>query len=327
MADSHRGRGRQSCDGHLKPPALGVQFSAVVDSLAGTDQSGIVRADRPGRMGDKEDQQADFRPCHRSDEPAKHHRGRWQLFLPPNTATKELWVRRFTGVVVMATFAVGALPAAVAYAAGPRPPMPQERTCAGKSGVASTSYVIACADTNVHFGTIHRSISDVTSTSARRTYVQDPCKPACATDPFAKYPEVLTRSRPMTKHGQLSSVVSHGYAVSASATLPFGPLPVVATPPTTRKECSPDSEIAAGYIVPPAPFKARVVWVRQAPVPVPSSLGASYEYPLRLYRVSFHVMVGNAVLPAGHTYVQFAYVGQPMPPAGRWCFVAGGSGP
>jgi hypothetical protein len=128
--------------------------------------------------------------------------------------------------------------------------------------------------------------------------------------------------------------VNYGFPASASTTSPLKPLSAVTTETpiastlgsTTHKMCSPEAEVAAGYIVPPAPFKARVISVRQMPVPATSNLKATFHRPLRLYRVTFRVLVGNAVLPAGHTYTQFAYVGQPMP-SGRWCFVGGGSGP
>lgn len=101
---------------------------------------------------------------------------------------------------------------------------------------------------------------------------------------------------------------------------------VVHDPPAARF-CAAESDVAAEYVVPPLPFKARMISVRQMPLPATSDVKHAYPHrPVRLYRVVFRALVGNAVLPSGHTYAQFAYVTQLMP-AGRWCFVAGGSGP
>jgi hypothetical protein len=79
--------------------------------------------------------------------------------------------------------------------------------------------------------------------------------------------------------------------------------------------CATTAAGAASYVIPPAPFVARLVSVQR----LPRASGAS-----RLYRVTFHAVRGNAVLPSGHTYTQFAYVARGA--AGRWCFLKGGSG-
>jgi hypothetical protein len=88
--------------------------------------------------------------------------------------------------------------------------------------------------------------------------------------------------------------------------------------------CSVDPRTAAAYVVPPSPFRARIVGVRRRPIPVfePPGRGPSYK---RLYAVKFAVVRGNAVLPAGHRYTRFAYVTRKTTRA-RWCVLKGGSG-
>ncbi len=144
----------------------------------------------------------------------------------------------------------------------------------------------------------------------------------------------------MTGRGALAALAL-GLAFSAGAVSPAAAqAPPAAVPavhasgraatfvaPSIDGPCATDSRAVATSIIPPAPFKARVISVRQMSPPQTSSVRASFHHPLRLYRVTFRALVGNAVLPSGHTYTQFAYVGQPMPPAGRWCFLSGGSGP
>ena len=61
-------------------------------------------------------------------------------------------------------------------------------------------------------------------------------------------------------------------------------------------------------------------------MPASPSIDAPSYHPLRLNRVTFRVSSGNAVLPAGHTYTQYAHVGRAYA-GGRWCFVAGVSAP
>ena len=81
--------------------------------------------------------------------------------------------------------------------------------------------------------------------------------------------------------------------------------------------CSWSASVAAQYVIPPPPFAARLIsGHRQA-------LAASGK---RLYRVTFFALRGNAVLPSGHRYTQYAYVARSSPGA-RWCFVSGGSAP
>ena len=59
------------------------------------------------------------------------------------------------------------------------------------------------------------------------------------------------------------------------------------------------------------------------PASEPKGRGQNFK---RLYRVSFYVVDGNAVLAAGHRYTQFAYVGRKSTRT-AWCFLKGGSGP
>lgn len=95
--------------------------------------------------------------------------------------------------------------------------------------------------------------------------------------------------------------------------------------PGGRVQCSSRPKVAARYIVPPPPFVARIVSVQQqalAPAE-PTGGGPSLK---RLYRVTFDALRGNAVLPGGHRYAQYAYVARAST-AAPWCFVKGGSGP
>jgi hypothetical protein len=89
--------------------------------------------------------------------------------------------------------------------------------------------------------------------------------------------------------------------------------------------CSASPEVAARFVIPPPPFGARLVGVRrqQLPPSEPAGRGPSSK---RLYLVSFYVSKGNAVLPAGHRYSQFAYVSRTST-SQPWCFLKGGSGP
>jgi hypothetical protein len=92
-----------------------------------------------------------------------------------------------------------------------------------------------------------------------------------------------------------------------------------------RARCSPDPALAARYIVPPPPFAARVVSVARRAIPSfePAGRGPRFK---RLYVVTFFAVKGNAVLPSGHRYTQFAYVSRKTATA-PWCFLKGGSGP
>jgi hypothetical protein len=106
---------------------------------------------------------------------------------------------------------------------------------------------------------------------------------------------------------------------------------VVAASPTPaaqaswRARCSAAPQIAARYVVPPAPFSARIISVKRQALPPsePTGGGSSFK---RLYRVTFYAVKGNAVLPAGHRYTQYAYVARKTASA-SWCFLKGGSGP
>jgi len=97
------------------------------------------------------------------------------------------------------------------------------------------------------------------------------------------------------------------------------------TPADKRTRCSNDARDAARFIIPPSPFKARLISVRRWKLPPfePAGRGPLYK---RLYLVTFFALKGNAVLPGGHRYSQFAYVTRQSTTA-PWCFVKGGSGP
>ena len=92
-----------------------------------------------------------------------------------------------------------------------------------------------------------------------------------------------------------------------------------------QPRCSASPEVAAKYVIPPPPFRVRTVTVQRMAMPPgePKGKGPNFK---RLYRVSFYVVEGNAVLPAGHRYTQFAYVSRQSTRA-AWCFLKGGSGP
>jgi hypothetical protein len=93
----------------------------------------------------------------------------------------------------------------------------------------------------------------------------------------------------------------------------------------SRARCSRYPEVAARYIVPPAPFLARIVSVKRQALPASEPAGGGPSFK-RLYQVTFDAVEGNAVLPSGHRYTQFAYVARKTTSA-RWCFLEGGSGP
>lgn len=92
-----------------------------------------------------------------------------------------------------------------------------------------------------------------------------------------------------------------------------------------RTRCSDDPAVAAQWIVPPPPFAARVVAVRRRSLP-PGEPAGGGPARKRLYLVTFDVTAGNAVLPSGHRFTQFAYVARAAATS-PWCFLKGGSGP
>lgn len=92
-----------------------------------------------------------------------------------------------------------------------------------------------------------------------------------------------------------------------------------------RARCSTDPQVAARYVVPPPPFVARIISVERQPLPSGEPTGGGSNFK-RLYAVTFFAVKGNAVLPGGHRFTQFAYVGRTSAGA-RWCFLKGGSGP
>jgi hypothetical protein len=163
------------------------------------------------------------------------------------------------------------------------------------------------------------------------------CTPTCAAGHFHRYPAVLLlsgRQRCADKIAYRKATVAivgespPAWRTVADATYP---LRCAATRVSSARErnqrprCSAVPVVAARYIVPPPPFAARVVSVRRRAVPAgePREGGSRFK---RLYLVTFAVSRGNAVLPAGHRYSQFAYVMRNSAQA-PWCFLKGGSGP
>jgi len=98
-----------------------------------------------------------------------------------------------------------------------------------------------------------------------------------------------------------------------------------ATPANMRTRCSSTPQVAARNVIPPPPFEARVLSVRRRQLPPGEPRGRGPLFK-RLYVVTFYVLKGNAVLPAGHRYSQFAYVTRKSVTA-PWCYLKGGSGP
>ncbi len=236
-------------------------------------------------------------------------------------------MRRLLGLGLVAgiALAAGGATTGVSNALGATSPTPHVLTCAGKVVVRPTSYVLACADANTYFNAIRWTSWGRTAATGTATFVQNDCAPTCAAGKFHKYPAVLTLSAPKsTKLGLLFSVIRYRYTVTASTTLPLTRLSDIAPPPT-RPRCSSNPAIAAQYVIPPPPFRVRDIATKQIALPPGEPAGGGPTLK-RLYRVSFSVVVGNAVLPAGHRYTQFAYVNRQVTTA-AWCFLKGGSGP
>ena len=203
--------------------------------------------------------------------------------------------------------------------------LPRVLTCAGTAVLKPARYVLACADANTSFVDITWSSWGQTAATARGTFVQNNCAPTCAEGTFVRYPATLSLSVPTTtKYGRLFSVIGYRYLVSASTTLPLMPLSAVQVP-GARARCGSDPTLAARFVIPPPPFVVRDVTVTRRALPQgePASNGSKY---IRLYEVRFFVVKGNAVLPSGHRFTQFAYVSRQVASA-PWCFFRGGSGP
>lgn len=203
--------------------------------------------------------------------------------------------------------------------------VPSVLTCAGKTTVRPSSYVLACADANTYFTSVHWTTWTARSATGTATLVQNNCTPTCAAGKFLKYPAKLTLSAPQsTKLGVLFSIINYSYTVSAATTLPLTTLSSVAGPRLGSK-CSTDPALAAEYVIPPPPFKVRAISVQRMAIPPSEPKGNGPNFK-RLYKVSFYVTNGNAVLPEGHRYTQFAYVARATTRA-LWCYLKGGSGP
>ena len=235
--------------------------------------------------------------------------------------TKSLVGPAVAGLAAIAVLTVGST---TALSAGTTT-VPAVLTCAGKTEVRPTSYVLACADANTYFNAVHWTSWTSSSARATATFVQNNCAPTCAAGKFLSYPATLTLSQPKsTKMGVLFSMISYSYRVSASTTLPLTTLAGTA-PAQGRPRCSADPRVAARYVIPPPPFKVSVVTVDRATMPSSEPKGRGPDFK-RLYRVAFNVLRGNPVLEAGHRYTQFAYVSRTSTNA-QWCFLKGGSGP
>jgi hypothetical protein len=235
-------------------------------------------------------------------------------------------MRRLFGLaaIVLATLGVSAAADVPTSQAGDQPP-PSVLTCAGKTVIKPASYVLTCADANTYFNSIHWLSWTSTSATATATFVQNDCLPTCAQGKFVKYPARLTLSQPKsTKLGLLFSEIHYSYTVTASTSLPLTTLSSV-QPTATRPKCSNDPKVAAQYVIPPPPFTVSAVVVQHMAMPASEPKGNGPNFK-RLYTVSFDVVRGNPVLPAGHRYTQFAYVSRASTNA-AWCFLKGGSGP
>jgi hypothetical protein len=82
--------------------------------------------------------------------------------------------------------------------------------------------VLACADANTYFNSVHWTSWTSRSAEATATLVQNNCAPTCAAGKFVKYPATLTLSQPKsTGLGLLFSVIHYSYTVSESTTLPL----------------------------------------------------------------------------------------------------------
>lgn len=106
---------------------------------------------------------------------------------------------------------------------------PSVLTCAGKTAVKPTSYVLACADGNSEFINIKWSSWSATGAHATATYRANTCEPSCVAGKFVNYPATVTFSKPQTtSHGSLFSAVAYTYSVSSTSTLPLTALGNVA---------------------------------------------------------------------------------------------------
>ncbi len=228
---------------------------------------------------------------------------------------------RLTAVVVTTIGIATVAPVPTSHA-GKRA-VPSVLTCAGKTVVKPTNYVLACADAGTYFNSVHWTSWTKSLATATATFVQNNCTPTCAAGTFAKHPAKLTLSQPRaTKLGVLFSNIHYSYTVSASTSLP---LTTLAPAAAARPRCSKDPKIAAEYVIPPLPFQVRAIGVQRIAMPASEPKGNGPNFK-RLYQVSFYVVRGNAVLPAGHRYTQFAYISRASFRA-QWCFLKGGSGP
>jgi hypothetical protein len=103
-----------------------------------------------------------------------------------------------------------------------KPTVPFVLTCAGKLVQRPTSYVVACADANIYFRSLHWRSWGATRAVATGTLVQNNCVPNCAAGKFLTYPARLELYRPKaTALGLLFSALHYTYTVAVSTTLPL----------------------------------------------------------------------------------------------------------
>jgi len=134
-------------------------------------------------------------------------------------------MKRLLGPVVIIGVALGGISgtsALASYKSSTGPAIPFVLTCGGKTVIKPSSYVLACADANTYFNSVHWTSWASNSATATATFVENNCAPTCAEGKFLKYPAKLVLSQPRsTKLGLLFSVVKYSYTVSASTTLPL----------------------------------------------------------------------------------------------------------
>ena len=134
-------------------------------------------------------------------------------------------MKRLLSLIVIIAVALGSISSTsvpASYKSSTGPAVPSVLTCSGKTVVKPSSYVLACADANTYFNSVHWASWGSKSATATATFVENNCAPTCADGKFLKYPAKLALSQPRsTKLGLLFSVVNYSYTVSASTTLPL----------------------------------------------------------------------------------------------------------
>jgi len=118
---------------------------------------------------------------------------------------------------------VGLTPALAGSAPGAG--LPRVLDCAGKAVYEPSSYVLACADANTYFQSLHWSSWTAGTASASGTYVANDCQPSCAAGHFHKYPGTVRLSLPkLTPYGRLFTQMRYSYTTTVVYPLPQRPL-------------------------------------------------------------------------------------------------------